>query len=194
MYVNNCKWNICMDVIIILEQIRNWSPKGHIKIKYISGEGSNKFWECEQQDLLSKIVDIINNYQTMGIKLTTRQLYYQLVAMDYIPNAIEVYKRISKFVTDGRYGGLVDWDAIEDRGRTSQQYPEWNSIKELISSALNLYRLPRWAEQEYYIEMLCEKQALESVLKPICEKWHIRFGYNKGYTSASSIMNYLNGY
>lgn len=171
------------------EQIRDWKPNGQIKIKYTAGDGTKKSWECNQQELLEKIIGITTEYQEMGIKLTGRQLYYQLVAMDFIPNAIEIYKRISKFVTDGRYAGVIDWDAIEDRGRISQKHAEWNTIKDLINTALYSYRLPRWGGQEYYVEMLCEKQALESVLKPICDKWHIRFGYNKGYTSASSMYD-----
>jgi len=169
------------------EQIRDWKPNGQIKIKYTLGNGTKDYWECNQQDLLEKIITIVTDYQDMGIKLTGRQLYYQLVAMDFIPNALEIYKRISKFATDGRYAGMVDWDAIEDRGRVSHKHAEWNSIKELIKTALYSYRLPRWEGQEYYVEILCEKQALESVLKPIADKWHVRFGYNKGYTSASSM-------
>lgn len=171
------------------EQIRDWNPNGQIKIKYTGGDGIKDYWECDQQELLGKIVNITTEYQEMGIKLTGRQLYYQLVAMDFIPNALEIYKRISKFATDSRYAGSIDWDAIEDRGRVSHKHAEWNNIKELIKTALYSYRLPRWDGQEYYVEILCEKQALESVLKPIADKWHVRFGYNKGYTSASSMYD-----
>lgn len=171
----------------MFECIRLWNPREFIKVKYINGDGFKEIWSCRQTDLIDEIVHITEKYKEMEIKLSGRQLYYQLVAIDFIPNAIEIYKRISKFVTDGRYGGVFDWSAIEDRGRVSSKHAEWNSISDLISSALYSYRRPRWEGQYYYVEMLCEKQALESVLKPIADKWHIRFGYNKGYTSASSM-------
>lgn len=171
----------------MFECIRNWNPREFIKVKYIDGDGVKQIWSCRQSDLINKITEITEQYKEMDIKLSGRQLYYQLVAMDFIPNAIEIYKRVSKFATDGRYGGVFDWDAIEDRGRISSKHSEWDNISDLISSALHSYRLPRWDNQHYYVEMLCEKQALESVLKPIADKWHIRFGYNKGYTSASSM-------
>jgi hypothetical protein len=35
--------------------------------------------------------------------------------------------------------------------------------------------------------MYCEKQAMESILKPIANKYHIYFGVNKGYSSASTM-------
>ena len=170
----------------MLEQIREWNPKGNIKIKY-AVDGGKSTWECKQADLLSTIVKVTEEFQQMGIKLTGRQLYYQLVAADYMPNAMEIYKRVSKFGTDARYGGAIDWSTIEDRGRVNVMHAEWDSVDSLIDSALAAYRLPRWEGQDYHVELLCEKQALESVLKPVADEWHIHFGYNKGYTSASSV-------
>ena len=171
------------------ETIRSWNPRNNINVKYTDGDGNKNIWSCDQSELVDEIIHVTEQYKKMEIKLTGRQLYYQLVAKDLIPNATEVYKRLSKFATDGRYGGVFDWDAIEDRGRVNQKHAEWSSIEDLIQSALHSYRLPRWDNQNYYVEMLCEKQALESVLKPVADKWHIRFGYNKGYTSASSIYD-----
>ena len=56
--------------------------------------------------------------------MTLRQLYYQFVARGFIPNAVQEYKRLGRSVTDARYGGLVDWTAIEDAGRVSYGFPE----------------------------------------------------------------------
>ena len=154
-------------MVITIEATREWGRNGQINIRYTAGDGVKKPWVCDQQELLDTILSIVKDYQQMDIKLTSRQLYYQLVAMDFIPNALEIYKRMSKFATDGRYGGEIDWDAIEDRGRVSQIKSDWDSVKDLIDTALDSYRLPRWKGQEYYVEILCEKQALESVLKPV---------------------------
>ena len=173
----------------MIEQFRNWMPKGLIKVKYKDGHGQTQIWICEAIQLLNKIENIVEQYQDQDITLTNRQLYYQLVASDVIPNAQEVYKRICKFLTDARYGGFIDWSAIEDRGRTPEKHAEWTNVKSLIFSAVYSYRLPRWKDQEYYIELYCEKQAMESVLKPIADKYHIYFGTNKGYSSASTMYD-----
>ena len=37
---------------------------------------------------------ILNEYRNMGYRLSLRQLYYQLVARDYIENSVKTYKRI----------------------------------------------------------------------------------------------------
>ena len=161
--------------------------KKPLNITYKDGSGTKSVWSCNQEVLLEKVLETTKKYQEIDIKLTNRQLYYQLVAMDFIPNAIEIYKRICTFATDCRYGGFMDWDALEDRGRISSKPSEWDNISGIIKTAIRAYRLPRWQDQDCYVEMFCEKQALESVLKPIAEKWHVRFGYNKGYSSAASM-------
>lgn len=171
----------------MIEQFREWNFRGNIKIRYTDGFGKTQIWVKSQEELLKEIVDITNLYLKQNITLTNRQLYYQLVARGIIPNADKIYKRICTFLTDARYGGLIDWEAIEDRGRTPEKHSEWDNIKELIESAVSSYRLPRWQDQDYYIELFCEKQAMESVLKPIADKYHIYFGYNKGYSSASTM-------
>lgn len=173
----------------MIEQFRDWNRRDMLRIKYTDGTGSKQMWSTDQSGLLNKIIEIVVRYQKQGIILTNRQLYYQLVASDFIPNADEIYKRICTFLTDARYAGLIDWEAIEDRGRVPQKHSEWTSVANLVKSAVYSYRLPRWKDQENYVELYCEKQAMESVLKPIANKYHIYFGYNKGYSSASTMYD-----
>ena len=169
------------------KRFREKSFRGRICIKYKDADGNDAIWDTDQKMLIDLICAVIEVYAAEGDRLTARQLYYQLVAKDIIPNAIKVYKRVCALLVDLRYAGIVDWDAIEDRGRTPSRPSQWDSVSDLIESALCAYRLPRWKNQEYYVELYCEKQALEGVLGPVAEKYHIYFGANKGYSSASTM-------
>jgi len=171
------------------EFIRDWNYREKLAITYIDNTGNESIFEANQHELINQIINIVNDYCNQNITLTNRQIYYQLVAKDIIPNADEIYKRICKIITDSKYAGLIDWDAIEDRGRTPLKHPEWENVKELIESAIYAYRLPRWKDQKYYVELYCEKQAMESIIKPIADKYHIYFGVNKGYSSSSTIYD-----
>ncbi len=171
------------------EKFRDWNFRGDIKVKFTDGSGTSNIWQKNQEELLNQIIEIVESYLDQNITLTNRQLYYQLVSRDIIPNADEIYKRICSFLTDARYAGLIDWKAIEDRGRVPEKSSEWDDIKSLINSAVYSYRLPRWQDQKYYVELYCEKQAMESVLKPVAQKYHIYFGVNKGYSSASTMYD-----
>jgi hypothetical protein len=61
---------------------------------------------------------IIAEYQVRGFTLTLRQLFYQFVARSLIDDRQSEYKRLGDVINNGRRCGLIDWDAIEDRGRT----------------------------------------------------------------------------
>lgn len=139
--------------------------------------------------LLDYILEIIEEYSNQNIKLTLRQLYYQLVSRDYIINKQSEYSKLSKLVTDARYCGIIDWDAIEDRIRMPRIHSEFENIIDLIRCAKASYRLDRWKEQKYYIELFTEKDALTSILLPIANKWHIHFNVNRGYSSATATYD-----
>ncbi|MCA8939374.1 MAG: hypothetical protein KDB07_06190 [Planctomycetes bacterium] len=131
--------------------------------------------------------EIIEAYQELGLRLTLRQLYYQFVARDLIPNNDKEYKNLGSLVSDGRMAGLIPWDAIEDRIRVPQEPPEWPSIDDLAELALESFRLPRLQGQPIYPELWVEKDALSGVLAPIARQHHITMMVNRGYSSQSAM-------
>lgn len=136
---------------------------------------------------IQQMSDIIDEYQQQNLTLTARQLYYQCVSRDIIDNTPAEYKKLTALLTDARYAGLIDWDAIEDRGREPNTPSEWSDIEALVASALRAYRLPRWEGQHTYVELWVEKQALAGVLEPLASEAHATLMVNKGYSSASAM-------
>ena len=68
-------------------------------------------------DIINQANQIIREYSAQGFDLTLRQLYYQFVSRDLIPNSQREYKRLGSIINKGRLAGLVDWNAIVDRTR-----------------------------------------------------------------------------
>lgn len=134
---------------------------------------------------IAQAASIIAEYG--GQKLTARQVYYQFVARDLIPNTPRSYQNLTSMLTDARYAGLISWDSIEDRGREPDVPSSWDSIDELVDAAVNQWRSPRWRDQPKYIELWVEKQALAGVLAPIARRNHVTLMVNKGYSSASAM-------
>lgn len=141
----------------------------------------------ESRALIDESNTIIADYQKDGYRLTLRQLYYQLVTRNTIRNEEKAYKKLSALLTDARYAGLVDWDAIEDRVRQPRSQSEWSNLRSIVSAAIHSYRLPRWKGQKNYIELWTEKDAIANVLSPIAEDYHVTLMVNRGYSSASAM-------
>lgn len=131
--------------------------------------------------------EIIDKYLAMNLRLTLRQLYYQFVAHHGLPNTERSYQNLGKLISEARLAGLVDWSAIEDRGRVADEPRHWSSAKKLIDVALDQFRLDRWKTQMHYVELWVEKQALAGVLEPVAEKNHVTLMVNKGYSSQSAM-------
>ena len=130
---------------------------------------------------------IVAEYEALNITLTARQLYYQFVARDLIANSLQSYKNLCGVLADARYAGLIDWDAIEDRGRQPIKDSEWSTLGGLVESAAKAFRLPRWQGQRFYVEVWVEKDALASVLEPLTSEYHVTLMANRGYSSASAM-------
>ena len=139
------------------------------------------------QKRLETINEIIEEYADQGYVLTLRQLYYQLVSRDIIPNAKKEYAKLSGLLVKGRMAGVVDWSAIEDRTRTPF-VPYWvHNIEDAINDTVRQFRFDRQRDQDVYIELWVEKDALSGVLKKITSKYHINLMVNKGYSSCSAM-------
>lgn len=130
---------------------------------------------------------IIATYAAAGYDLTLRQLYYQFVSRDLIPNEQSGYKRLGSIVSDARRAGLIDWNAITDRTRNLRGLSHWKDPSSIVAGAANSYRIDKWATQPYRVEVWIEKDALAGVFERVCESLDIPYFSCRGYTSDSEM-------
>ena len=140
------------------------------------------------------LIDIMNaivtDYIGQGFRLTVRQLYYQLVARDVIPNTERSYKNTTSLVNDARLAGLMDWDAIEDRTRAFVRQTRWESGGHILRAAAEGYHMDMWENQECRPFVIIEKEALVGVLEPICASLDVPVLAARGYPSASVLREF----
>jgi hypothetical protein len=137
--------------------------------------------------MIKLVNSILAEYERLGYDLTLRQLYYQLVARDYIENSQKSYKRLGDLVNNGRLAGLIDWAMITDRGRKTVKNNHWENPAQIVDAAANQFAIDKWESQPNYVMVMVEKQALEGVLIPVCRALDVAFSANKGYSSSSTM-------
>lgn len=137
--------------------------------------------------LIEQVNGIISDYQQMGYSLTLRQVYYQLVARDVIPNNERSYKNLGNLISDGRMAGLIDWQAIEDRTRNLKKNSHWDSPGSIIHSAAYSFAFDKWADQDNYVEVWVEKDALVGIVGQVCGELDVPFFSCRGYVSQSEM-------
>lgn len=141
--------------------------------------------------LISKIGGIIGEYVAKGYRLTVRQLYYQLVSRDIVPNTEKSYKNIIGVVNDGRLAGLIDWDAIEDRTRAFRSLTRWDSASQILRSAANGFHKDMWEGQRHRVFVIIEKDALAGVIQRPCAEYDVPYLAARGYPSATVLREFV---
>lgn len=141
------------------------------------------------QKAAQKTVDqanaILTDLRAQGYTLTLRQLYYQFVKANLIPNEEKQYKRLGRLVTNAREAGIMDWNAIHDLGRTVYGVNPQEDPSRVVSGIERKLIFDQWARQDTYVEVWVEKQALEGVISRPASRLHVNYMACKGYLSAS---------
>ncbi len=129
--------------------------------------------------------EIIEEYAEQGFTLTLRQLYYQFVSRDLLPNTERSYKRVGSIVNDARMAGLIDWASIEDRTRWLRELAHWDGPGDIVEACATQFRVDRWENQSHRPEVWIEKDALVGVIEGVCQELDVPFFACRGYVSQS---------
>ncbi|WP_433330104.1 hypothetical protein [Spirillospora sp. CA-294931] len=138
-------------------------------------------------EIITRAEQICRDYAAQGFDLTLRQLYYQFVARDWLPNQQKEYKRLGDIINNARLAGLLDWDFIVDRTRNLKGLPHWSSPGQIIEATARSYRTDRWANQPARVEVWIEKDALVGVIAGACQRADVDYFSCRGYTSQSEV-------
>lgn len=147
----------------------------------------HKSFRPTSQATILKANEIIEEYAEQGFNLTVRQLYYQFVARDLIPNTQQSYKNLCSIVSDARLAGLIDWNAIVDRTRVLKSVPHWDNPEGIINACSEQYRLSLWDDQPVTPEVWIEKDALVGVIEGVCRRYDVPYLACRGYVSQSEM-------
>ena len=132
---------------------------------------------------------IIAEYQAQGFDLTLRQLYYQFVSRDIIPNTLKSYKNLGSVINDARLAGMIDWETIVDRTRELRTLSHWTDPSEIVAACGRQFNIDRWKGQPFRPEVWIEKDALVGVFERVCRELDVPLFSCRGYTSQSEMWS-----
>lgn len=147
----------------------------------------NKNFRKASLALIEQANEIIETYSAEGYDLTLRQLYYQFVARDIIANRQSEYSRLGSIINDARLAGLIDWNSIVDRTRSYEALGHWDSPADILRSAANSYHIDLRSDQDEYVEVWVEKDALVGVIEKACTPLDVGYLSCRGYVSQSAM-------
>lgn len=119
---------------------------------------------------------------------TVRQLFYQLVSNGVVPKTEAAYQRVvCRLCGDMREKGDLPWDWLTDSTRWMRKPASYSSVAEAVALTAETYRRALWADQEAYVEIWCEKEALAGLLYEVTSEYDVPLMVVKGFPSKDFV-------
>lgn len=148
-------------------------------------------FKSDTLDLINQVNEIVDDYESQNLMLTSRQLYYRLVALNVIENTEKSYKRICNMINDGKLAGLIDWDMFEDRTRSFKAYTTYDNPADVLNDAAKNYWVDFWDSQPCSVFAIVEKDALFGVLQAACLGKGVPLLAARGYPSSTVLREFI---
>lgn len=138
---------------------------------------------------LLEIIDDLSDYHP----LTVRQVYYQAVSHRLIENALAEYQNVSRVLMKLRENDLLAWETITDRSRRLVDKRGVSNVQTFAQDQLAWFLDPRAyhrclvQDQEVYIEVSTEKDALAGILEEAIWMYCTRLNVVRGQASATWV-------
>jgi hypothetical protein len=107
-----------------------------------------------------------------------------------IPKTEAAYKTIvGRLLTRLRREGVLPYSWIADNTRWMRKPRSYSGIEEMLEESAQLYRRDLWAEQDAYVEVWLEKDAVAGVVVEVTSRWDVPLMVTRGYSSLSFLAS-----
>ena len=136
------------------------------------------------QAIRDAIYQIVEEYQPM----TVRQVFYQLVTRGVIAKTEAEYKTtVCRLLVQMRRDGQLPFHWIADNTRWQRKPRTYGSLQAMLENCQATYRRALWGDQDTYVEVWLEKEALAGVLIDVTARWDVPLMVTRGYPSVSFL-------
>lgn len=143
----------------------------------------------------SGLYDIVER----GEPMTVRQVFYRAVRAGLLDKTETEYNQtVGRILKDLRLlsltcphpdgCGCIPFDWIADNTRWMRKPKTWDSVEDALRKTAKFYRRQLWADQDVYVEIWLEKEALASVIYQITGEFDVPLMVTRGYPSLSFVF------
>lgn len=122
--------------------------------------------------------------------MTVRGAFYQMVGQG-LPKDERSYQRVQDELVKMRRGQrlpIVPHSWIVDGTRWMRKPRTYDSLTSMLEDSIRTYRRALWEDQDAYVEVWCEKDALAGVLHPVTAEWDVPLMVSRGMSSLTFLV------
>lgn len=130
------------------------------------------------------ILDVLSKDQPM----TVRQVFYRLTSRGVIEKTEAEYKgTVGRLTVEMRRAGEIPFGWIADNTRWMRKPRTHSSLANALSLTAETYRRAVWDNQNAYVEIWLEKDALAGVLYEVTAPWDVPLMVTRGFPSLTYL-------
>lgn len=119
---------------------------------------------------------------------TVRAVFYQAVSRGLVAKTEGEYKStVGRLLVQMRREGIIPFSWIADNTRWMRKPRTYTSMEEMLKITAQTYRRALWANQEDYVEIWLEKEALAGTIVDVTEGFDVPLLVTRGYPSTSYL-------
>jgi hypothetical protein len=139
---------------------------------------------AEMDVIREAIVEVLSEHSPM----TVRQVFYALTVRGATEKTEAEYKKtVVRLLDEMRWNGDIEWDDISDATRWMHKTQSYASVEDAIARTAKFYRRDLWADNDDYVEIWCEKEALAGVIAEVTEDYDVPLMVSRGFSSSSYL-------
>lgn len=135
--------------------------------------------------LRAELFDILESSPSA---MTVRQVFYQAVSRGVIAKTENEYKStVVRLLTKMRLDGDIPFGWIADNTRWQRKPSTFSTMEAALERTARTYRRQVWDNQNAYVEVWLEKEALAGVVYDITAEFDVPLMVTRGYPSISFL-------
>ncbi len=121
---------------------------------------------------------------------TIRHLFYRTTGAGLIDKTEGEYRgTICRLLSAMRSRGEIPYSWLSDNTRWMRKPTTYRSLKEALEDTSRWYRRDLFAEQDAYVEVWTEKDAIAGILSDVTYEWDVPLMVSRGFSSLSFLYS-----
>ncbi len=121
--------------------------------------------------------------------LSVRGVFYRVMSAGAVEKSEKAYGAVQREVLKLRRAGELPYSWIADGTRWHLKNQSWSSVEDALDDAASSYRRALWHDQDVYVEVWSEKEAISSIISPVTNQWDVPLMIARGFASESFLWS-----
>jgi len=139
---------------------------------------------AEIADFKTALYNIVAEQKPMSV----RQVFYQAVCRSLIEKTEAGYGKVQRALVQMRREDHLPFDWIADYTRYRIKPRTYDSVQDALERTAKFYRRSLWNDADAYVEIWCEKQALQGVIHPVTDEYDVSLMISRGFSSITFLQ------